>query len=62
MREYDLSYETDLRFSSPKFDVYLCDDGVSFTPLEFGLEVVLDPYLTTSSLVAPPSPITLRLI
>ena len=47
MREFDLSYETDLRFSSPKLDVYLCDDGVSFPLLEFGLEAVLDPSLVT---------------
>ena len=24
MGEYDMSYETDLRFSSPKLDVYCC--------------------------------------
>ena len=30
MWEYDLSYETDLRFNSPKIDVNLCDDGTSF--------------------------------
>jgi len=29
-REYDLSYKTNLRLSSPKLDVCLCDDGVSF--------------------------------
>ena len=29
MREYDLSHETDLRFSSPILDVYLCDHGAS---------------------------------
>ena len=29
MREYDLSPETDLRFSSPRFDVNMCDDGAS---------------------------------
>jgi len=60
IREYDLSHETDLRFSSPKLDVCLSDDGAPFTPLEFGLEVVLDPSLTTPSLVAPSSPNTLR--
>ena len=38
MQEFDLSHETDLRFSSPKFDVCLCDDGASFTPLESKLE------------------------
>ena len=60
MREFDLSHKTDLRFSSPKHDVCLCDDGASFTPLESGLEAVLDPSLTTPSLVAPPLPSTLR--
>jgi len=59
MREFDLSHETDLRFSSPKLDVSLCDDGASFTPLESRLEVVLDRSLTIS-LVVPPSPSTLR--
>ena len=34
MREYDPLHETDLRFSSPKVDVNLCDDGASFSPLE----------------------------
>jgi len=60
MREYDLSHETDLRFSSPKLDVYLCDDGASFSPLESGLEAVLDPPLTTLSLLFSPSPSTFR--
>jgi len=60
MRECNLSHETDLRFSSPKLDVCLCDDDASSTPLEFGLEAVVDPSLTTPSLVAPPSPSTLR--
>jgi len=60
MREYDLLHETDLRFSSPKLDVCLCVDGASFSPLESGLEAVLDPPLTTASLVAPSSPSTLR--
>ena len=45
MREFDLSYETDPRFSSPKLNFCLCDDGVFFPPLESGLEVVLDPPL-----------------
>ena len=58
MREYDLSHETDLRFSSPKLDVCLCDDGASVPPLESGLETVLDPSLATLPLVAPSS--TLR--
>ena len=60
MREFGLSHETGLRFSSPKLDVCLCDDGASFTPLETGLETVFDPSLTTPYLVAPPSPSTLR--
>ena len=38
MREFDLSHKTDLRFSSPKLDVCLCDGGASFFRLEFGLE------------------------
>ena len=42
MREFDLSHKTDLKFSSPKHDVCLCDDGASFTPLS-GLEAVLNP-------------------
>jgi len=53
MREYDLSHETDLRFSSLRLDVNFCDDGVSFPPLESGLKEVLDPPLTTLSFVAP---------
>ena len=60
MREYDLTHETDLRFSFPKLDVCLCDDGTSFHPLESGLAAMLDPPLTTRSLVAPSSPSTLR--
>jgi len=60
MREFDLSHETNLRFSSRRLDVCLCDDGVSFTPLESGLEAILDPFLTTPSLVASSSPSTLR--
>jgi len=58
--EYDSSHETDLRFSFPKLDVCLCDAGASFSPLESGLEVALDPLLTTPSLVAPFSPSTFR--
>jgi len=54
--EFDLSHETDLRFSFPKLDVCLCDDGASFSPLEFGLNVVLDRPLTTPSLVTPSLP------
>jgi len=60
MQEFDLSHKTDLRFNSPELDVCLCDDGASFSPLESGLEVVLDPHLLTPSLVAPSSPSTLR--
>ena len=37
----------------------MSNDGAPFTPLESRLEVVLDPYLTTASLVAPHSPNTL---
>jgi len=33
MREYDLSHETKLGFSSSRLDVNLCDDGASFPPL-----------------------------
>jgi len=60
MREYDLWHETDLRFSSSKLDVCLCDDGASFTPLEFGLEAVLYSSQTTLSVVAPPLSSTLK--
>jgi len=60
MREFDLSHETDLRFSAPKLDVCLCDDGASFPALESELEVVLDPSLATLPLVAPSSLSTLR--
>ena len=56
MREFDLSHETNLKFSSPKLDVCLCDDGAFFAPLESGLEAVLDPSLATLPLVAPFSP------
>ena len=59
MREFDLSHETNLRFSSPNLDVCLCDDGASFSPLESGLEVGLDPPLTTLPIVPPPSPSSL---
>ena len=59
MREYDPSHETDLRFSSPKLDVCLCDDGSSFCPLESELELGLDPPLTTPSLVVPSLPSSL---
>jgi len=55
MREYDLSHETDLRFSSPKVDVCLYDNDAPFSPLESKLEAVLGPPLTTSPLVAPSS-------
>ena len=30
MQEYNLSHETNIRFSSPRPNVNLCDDGVSF--------------------------------
>jgi len=60
MREYDLSYETDLRFSSFKLDVCLCDDGVSFPPLESEPEVLLNSPLTNLSLVPSFSPSTPR--
>ena len=55
-REFDLSHETDLRFSSPKLDVCLCDDGASFPPLESGLDAIFDPSLVSLPLVAPSSP------
>jgi len=55
MWEYNLSHETDLRFSSPRFDVNFCDDGTSFSLLESGLEEVLDPPLTTFPFVTPSS-------
>ena len=58
--ENELSHKTDLRFSSPKFDVYLCVDGASFPPLESGLEATLNHPLITSSLVASSSPSTFR--
>jgi len=38
----------------------LCDDDASFPSLESGLEVVLDPPLTTPSVIAPSSPSTFR--
>jgi len=60
MRKYDLSHETDLRFSSPRLDVNMCDDGMSFSPLESGLEEALDPPLTTLLTVASSFPNTLR--
>jgi len=47
IREYDLSHETGLRFSTPRLDVNFWDDGASFPLLESGLEEVLDPPLTT---------------
>jgi len=55
MREYDLSRETDLRFSSTRLYVNFCDDGESFPPLESGQEEVLDPSPTTLPFVAPSS-------
>jgi len=59
IREYDLSHETDLRFSSHRLDVNMCDDGASFHPLECGLEEILDPSLITLLTIAPSFPITL---
>jgi len=58
--KYDLSHETNLRFNSPKFDVYLYADGSSFPPLESELDEVLNPLLTTPSVVTASSPSTLR--
>jgi len=55
-----LSPETDLNSSSPRLDVNLCDDSASFPPLEFELEEVLDPPLTTLLTVAPSFPCNLR--
>ena len=55
MREYDLSRETNFRFSSTRLDVTFCDDGESFPPLESGLEDVPDPPPTILSFVAPSS-------
>ena len=55
-----LSPETDLNSSSPRLDVNLCDDSASFPPLEFELEEVLDPPLTTLLTVAPSFPTNLR--
>ena len=55
MREYDLSHEIDLRFSSLRLDVSFCDDGKSFHPLESELEEVIDPPLTTLPFVATSS-------
>jgi len=53
MQEYDLSLETDYRFSSPRLDVNFCDDDASFPPLESGPEEVLDHPLSTLPFVAP---------
>ena len=58
--EYELSHETDFRFDSPRLDIYLCDDGASFLPLESGPEVVLHRSLTTPFMVATSSPSTLK--
>jgi len=60
VREYDLSYETNLRFSSHRLDVYFHHDSASFSPPEFRLEAVLDRPLTIPSLVAPSSSSNLR--
>ena len=56
----DLSHETDLKLSSARLNVNLCDDGVSFLILESKLEEVLDCPLTILSLAAPSLPRTLR--
>jgi len=56
MWECDLSHETDLKFSSARLDIYLCDDGTSFPPPEFELEATFDPLMLTPSFVAPSSP------
>jgi len=53
IQEHELSYETDLRFSSFIPNVDLCDNGASFLTLEFEPDEVLDPLLTTLPLVAP---------
>jgi len=55
MREYDLSRETDLRFSPTRLDVNFYNDGESFPPLVSGLEEVLDPPPTTLPSIAPSS-------
>jgi len=34
MREYDLSHEINLRFSSTRLHVHLCDEDASYPPLE----------------------------
>ena len=60
MREYDLSHETNFRFSSPRLDVHFCDDGTSFPPLNSELKASLDPSLTTLPFIALSSPTTLR--
>jgi len=60
MQEYDLSHGIDLRFSSPRLDLYLCDDGASYPPLESGLEEKFNPPLTTPTLITPSSPSTFR--
>jgi len=60
MQEFALSYETDLRFSSTRLDVYLCHDGVSYPPLESGLDEKFDHPLTPPSLVARFSLSTLK--
>jgi len=41
--EYNLTHETDLRFSSPKLNVCLYDNGVPFSPLESRIQAILDP-------------------
>ena len=55
MREYDLSHETEFRFSSLRLDINFCDDGASFLLLESEVEEVIDPPLTTLPFAAPSS-------
>ena len=56
IQENDLSPETDLTFSSPRLDAYLCNDGVSHPLLESRLEEEFSPPLITASLVVSSSP------
>jgi len=59
MWEQDLSYEADLKSSSPTLNVNLYDDGVSFPHLESELKEVLNPP-TSLLIIAPSSPSTFR--
>ena len=60
MWENDLSHKSDPRFSSPRLDVNLGDDGATFTPLESKLEEVIECPSTILPLVSPSLPSTLR--